>query len=50
MPTNIHQRALGPGARLVGSFSVLIDGRLEFKKLAKCCMHGSKSISDLGYS
>ena len=46
MPTNIHQRALGPGARLVGLL-VAIRWEAQFK-LAKCCMRASKSISDLG--
>jgi hypothetical protein len=46
MPTNIHQRALGPGARLVGLLAA-IRWEAQFK-LAKCCMHASKSISDLG--
>jgi hypothetical protein len=46
MPTNIHQRALGPGARLVGLLAA-IRWEAQFT-LAKCCMHASKSISDLG--
>ena len=46
MPTDIHERALGPGARLVGLLAA-IRWEAQFK-LAKCCMHASKSISDLG--
>ena len=46
MPTNIHQRAPGPGTQLVGLLAA-IRWEAQFK-LAKCCMHASKSISDLG--
>src|SRR4051794_5464834 len=46
MPTNIRQRAAGPGARLVGLLAT-IRWEAQFK-LAKCCMRASKSISDLG--
>ena len=46
MPTNIRERAAGPGARLVGLLAT-IRWEAQFK-LAKCCMHASKSISDLG--
>ncbi|MGB8243920.1 MAG: hypothetical protein WCF76_08495 [Pseudolabrys sp.] len=46
MPTNIHQRAPGPGTQLVGLLAA-IRWEAQFK-LAKCCMRASKSISDLG--
>ena len=46
MPTNIRGRAPGLGARLVGLLAA-IRWEAQFK-LAKCCMHASKSISDLG--
>ena len=46
MPTNIRERAPGPGTQLVGLLAAI---RLEAQfKLAKCCMRASKSISDLG--
>ena len=46
MSTNIPERAAGPGARLVGLLAT-IRWEAQFK-LAKRCMHASKSISDLG--
>ena len=46
MSTNIRERAAGPGARLIGLLAT-IRWEAQFK-LAKCCMHASKSISDLG--
>ena len=46
MPTDIHERGLGPGARLIGLLAA-IRWEAQFK-LAKCCMYASKSISDLG--
>jgi hypothetical protein len=46
MPTNIRGRAPGLGARLVGLLAA-IRWEAQFK-LAKCCMHASKSLSDLG--
>jgi hypothetical protein len=46
MPTNIRGRAPGLGTQLVG-FLAAIRWEAQFK-LAKCCMHASKSISDLG--
>ena len=46
MSTDIHERALGPLARLLGLLAA-IRWEAQFK-LAKCCMHASKSISDLG--
>src|ERR1700716_2295924 len=46
MPTNIHERAPGRWPRL---FQLIAAIRWEAQfKLAKCCMHASKSISDLG--
>jgi hypothetical protein len=44
MPTNIRQRALGPG---FVELMAAIRWEAQFK-LAKCCMRASKSISDLG--
>jgi hypothetical protein len=46
MPTDIHERALGPLARLLGLLAA-IRWEAQFK-LAKCCMGASISISDLG--
>jgi hypothetical protein len=46
MPTNIRGRAPGLGTQLVGLLAA-IRWEAQFK-LAKCCMHASKSISDLG--
>ena len=46
MPTNIRERAPGPGTQLVGLLAA-IRWEAQFK-LAKCCMRASKSISDLG--
>src|SRR6476660_2318136 len=46
MPTNIRERAPGPGTQLVGLLSA-IRWEAQFK-LAKCCMGASISISDLG--
>jgi len=46
MPTNIRERAPGLGTQLVGLLAA-IRWEAQFK-LAKCCMHASKSISDLG--
>ena len=46
MPTNIRERAPGPGTQLVRLLAA-IRWEAQFK-LAKCCMHASKSISDLG--
>ena len=46
MPTNIRERAPGPGTQLVGLLAA-IRWEAQFK-LAKCCMRTSKSISDLG--
>jgi hypothetical protein len=46
MPTNIHERAPGRWPRLVQLIAA-IRWEAQFK-LAKCCMHASKSISDLG--
>ena len=48
MPTNIRERAPGPGTQLVGLLAA-IRWEAQFK-LAKCCMRASKSISDLGCS
>jgi hypothetical protein len=45
MPTDIRERA-GPGTKLVKLLAA-IRWEAQFK-LAKCCMHVSKSISDLG--
>ena len=47
MPTNIRERAPGPGMQLVGLLAA-IRWEAQFK-LAKCCMRTSKSISDLGF-
>jgi len=46
MPTNIRGRAPGLGTQLVRLLAA-IRWEAQFK-LAKCCMHASKSISDLG--
>ena len=46
MPTDIHERTLGPWLRFVGLVAA-IRWEAQFK-LAKCCMRASKSISDLG--
>ena len=46
MPTDIHERAPGLWPRFVGLLAA-IRWEAQFK-LAKCCMHASKSISDLG--
>jgi hypothetical protein len=46
MPTNIRERAPGPGTQLVGLLAA-IRWEAQFK-LAKCCMRASKAISDLG--
>ena len=46
MPTNIRERALGPRGQIVGLLAT-IRWEAQFK-LVKCCMHASKSISDLG--
>ena len=46
MPSNIRERAPGPGTQLVRLLAA-IRWEAQFK-LAKCCMHASKSISDLG--
>ena len=46
MSTDIHERALGPLARLLGLLAA-IRGEAQFK-LAKCCMRASISISDFG--
>ena len=46
MPTNIRERAPGPGTQLVRLLAA-IRWEAQFK-LAKCCMRASKSISDLG--
>jgi hypothetical protein len=46
MPTNIRERAPGPGTQLVKLLAA-IRWEAQFK-LAKCCMRASKSISDLG--
>ena len=43
MPTNIRGRAPGLGTQLVGLLAAI-----RWEALAKCCMHASKSISDLG--
>jgi hypothetical protein len=45
MPTNIRGRAPGLGTQLVGLAAIRWEAQF---KLAKCCMHASKSISDLG--
>jgi len=46
MPTDIPELALGLWPRFVGLLAA-IRWEAQFK-LAKCCMHASKSISDLG--
>ena len=46
MSTDIHERALGPLARLLGHLAA-IRWEAQFK-LAKCCMRASISISDFG--
>ena len=46
MSTDIHERALGPLARLLGLLAA-IRWEAQFK-LAKCCMRASISISDFG--
>ena len=46
MPKDIHERELGLWPRFVGLMAA-IRWEAQFK-LAKCCMHASKSISDLG--
>ena len=46
MPTDIPKLALGLWPRFVGLLAA-IRWEAQFK-LAKCCMHASKSISELG--
>jgi hypothetical protein len=46
MPTDIRERAPGPGARLAWLLNT-VRWEAQFK-LAKCCMRASITMSDIG--